>query len=239
MRLGALTLDAAGTLFAPAEPVGATYARVARRHGFAVAADAVERRFRDAFAAAPPLAFPHASGPRLAEEERAWWASVVRAALGAEVTTAFDACFAELYAYFARPAAWRVFPDVVEALHALRARGLRLAIVSNFDRRLDAIVSGLGLAPLVDVVVPSTRAGAAKPAPAIFHAALAMVDVPPAAALHAGDGVVADVAGARGAGLRAALVDRDGRRPPVPPDTIVVATLKELPAAVDVKDMAH
>lgn len=239
MRLGAVTLDAAGTLFEPAEPVGATYARVARRHGIVVAADAVEGAFRNAFAAAPPLAFPWAHAPELAGHERAWWRDVVRGALGAAETPAFEACFAELYEHFARAPAWRVFPDVVDALEALRARGLRVAVVSNFDRRLEGLVAGLGLAPLVDAVVASSRAGAAKPSPAIFHAALARLAVPAAAALHAGDGVVEDVAGARGAGLRAALVDRASRRPVVPAGTIVVTTLRELSGAVDVTDMAR
>ena len=245
MRLGAVTLDAAGTLFEPAEPIGVTYAQIARRHGIVVAADAVERGFADAFAAAPPLAFPDATPATLADDERAWWSSVVRAALGAEPTPAFAACFAELYEHYARPAAWCMFADVPDALRALRARGLRLAVVSNFDRRLDGLVAGLGLAPLLDAIVPSTRAGAAKPAPEIFHVALRALGVPAVAALHAGDGVTADVAGARAAGLGAVLVDRRTRRPPirppirppVPAGTVVVTTLAELPRVVDVTDM--
>jgi len=239
MRLGAVTLDAAGTLFEPVEPVGVTYARVARRHGITIAADAAERGFRDAFTAAPPLAFPRASPAELAGEERAWWSGVVRGALGAADTPAFEACFDELYDHFARAAAWRLYPEVVDAMRALRARGLRLAVVSNFDRRLDGLVVGLGLGPFLDAVVPSSRAGAAKPAPAIFQAALASLGVPAAAALHAGDGLVADVAGARAAGLRAALVDRAAHRPAVPAGTIVVTTLAELQPTVDVMNMAR
>ncbi len=239
MRLGAVTLDAAGTLFEPVEPVGVTYARVARRHRIVISSDEAERRFRAAMESAPPLAFPDAPPRELADRERAWWSAVVQQTLGAGSAPGFSACFAELYAHYARARAWRVFPEVVDALRALRARGLRLAVVSNFDHRLEALLAGLGLAPFLDGVVLSARAGVAKPAPAIFRMALAGLGVPPVAALHCGDGVAADVEGARAAGLRAALLDRTGRRPPVPPDTIVVTTLGELPVTVDVTNMAH
>jgi putative hydrolase of the HAD superfamily len=237
MRLGAVTLDAAGTLFEPAEPIGVTYARIAARHGLVIAPDVVERRFAAAFAAAPPLAFPDATSVTLGEDERAWWSSVVRAALDAEPTRAFAACFAELYDYYAGAAAWLVYADVPDALRALRTRGLRLAVVSNFDRRLDGLVASLGLAPLLDAIVSSTQARAAKPAPEIFHAALRALGVPAAAALHAGDSVIADVAGARAAGLRPVLIDRHARHPPLPAGTIVVTTLAELARVVDVTDM--
>jgi putative hydrolase of the HAD superfamily len=209
----AVTLDAAGTLFDVAEPVGATYARIAAAHGIALDAGAVERGFRVAFAGAPPLAFPGASPVRLADHERAWWYTVVRAAFGrAGGSPAFDPCFAELYTHYARPDAWRVHADVPDALRALRTRGLRLGVVSNFDGRLPGLMAGLGLAPLVDAVTHSSLAGAAKPDPAIFHAALTRLGVAPPEALHVGDDPRADVEGARAAGMHALLVDRTGCR---------------------------
>jgi len=54
----AVTFDAAGTLIAPREPVGATYARIAAAHGIAADAATTAAAFRRAFAAAPPMAFP-------------------------------------------------------------------------------------------------------------------------------------------------------------------------------------
>src|SRR5206468_2331163 len=88
-------------------------------------------------------------------------------------------------------------------------------------------------APLVDRIVHSTRAGVAKPDPAIFHLALEALGVPPAEALHAGNEVVADVEGARAAGLRAVLVDREGRLAPLPPGVPRVRTLAELVARLE------
>lgn len=234
MPLGAVTLDAAGTLFEVAEPVGVTYARVAARHGIGVTATELDRAFRAALAGAPPLAFPGASPVRLPDHERAWWYAVVRRTFGAAgMSSHFDACFAELFDFYARAAAWRVFADAPEALRALRARGLRVGVVSNFDTRLVGLLDQLGLAPLVDRIVHSTRAGVAKPDPAIFHLALEALGVPPAEALHAGNEVVADVEGARAAGLRAVLVDREGRLAPLPPGVPRVRTLAELVARLE------
>jgi putative hydrolase of the HAD superfamily len=233
MALRAVTLDAVGTLLAVAEPVGATYARSAARHGIRVAAAELEGAFREAFTAAPPLAFPGASSARLADHERAWWHGIVQRAFGSAARTpAFEVCFAELYAHYARPQAWRLFPDVLATLTRLRAEGLRLAVVSNFDTRLVGLLAGLGLTPFLDAVVPSTHAGAAKPDPGIFHRALAALGVAEAQALHAGDGVVEDVEGARAAGLCAVLIDRTGRHAGPLPGVPTIATLAELPPLV-------
>jgi len=91
---------------------------------------------------------------------------------------------------------------------ALKARGLILEVVSNFDSRLSPILEGLGLGPLLDSIILSSRAGSAKPAPAIFHQALRRHDLKANEALHVGDSHEKDVLGARAAGLAAVLVDR-------------------------------
>lgn len=230
-RIEAVTLDAAGTLFTVAEPVGTTYARIAARHGIERASSALEATFRAALRAAPPLACPTGDSAALGACERAWWRRVVSETLDAGDAPGFDACFDELFAYFAGPRAWRVYPDVRPALTTIRAAGIRTAVVSNFDRRLAAIVDGLGLAGLFDLIVPSSVAGAAKPAAAIFRLALGGLGVPAARALHAGDRLTEDVEGARAAGLRAVLVDRTTERHP--PDVIVVRSLHELSSIVD------
>ena len=230
MPLAAVTLDAAGTLFEVAEPVGTTYARIAARHGIALDPEETERRFRDALASAPPLVFPGVDAGRRTGSERAWWQSVVRTAFGpAGGARGFPAAFAELFRTYAEPAAWRVFPDVREALVRLRRDGLRLGVVSNFDERLLGLLEGLGLAQLVDQVTPSSRAGAAKPDPAIFRAALFGLGVSPDDTLHVGDSRAADVEGACAAGLRAVLLDRKARQPRFSLDMPIITALTDLP----------
>jgi putative hydrolase of the HAD superfamily len=210
----AVTFDAAGTLIAPREPVGRTYARVARDLGIPADEAAVERRFRDAFRAAPPLAFADAVAADRADRERAWWRDVVRSALGPEGAHArFAECFETLYAYYAHAAAWLVHADVPPVLDALRGRGLRTAVVSNFDGRLPALLAELGLAPGFEAIVWSSDVGVAKPAPGIFEHAVRRLGVVPAEACHVGDDLEADVAGAVRAGLHAIHLDRTGRHP--------------------------
>lgn len=234
MRVEAVTLDAAGTVLAVAEPVGITYARVARVHGLAATPGDVERRFRAALATAPPLAFPGATPGAVADRERTWWRAIVARALdGDPATPGMAGAFDELFAHYARADAWRVFPEVRGVLATLRARGLRLGIVSNFDGRLPALLAALGLDGSVDTVVHSAAAGSAKPNRGIFEVALARVGIAPSAAVHIGDEVDADVRGALGAGLHAMLLDRHGRTPPLPTGVRALRTLAELPGALD------
>jgi putative hydrolase of the HAD superfamily len=94
-----------------------------------------------------------------------------------------------------------VLPGVSEALARLRALGLELAVVGNWDLRLPEHLDRLGLAPFFSAVVSSASAGAAKPDPRPFLAALELVAVSPERALHVGDSA-ADEDGARAAGLR-------------------------------------
>jgi FMN phosphatase YigB (HAD superfamily) len=56
------------------------------------------------------------------------------------------------YDDFAGPAAWRVLPGAREAVAWARTRRLGVAVVSNFDVRLAAILEGLGLGPFGAVV---------------------------------------------------------------------------------------
>jgi putative hydrolase of the HAD superfamily len=121
---------------------------------------------------------------------------------------------------------FRAYPDAAPALRALRAGGLRLVVVSNWDASLHERLQETGLAPLVDGAVASAELGVAKPDRAIFEHALELAGVPADRALHVGDSPVEDVQGALAAGLGAVLVVRDGAPPPV--DVPVIGSLDEL-----------
>jgi putative hydrolase of the HAD superfamily len=121
------------------------------------------------------------------------------------------------------------YPDAAPALRRLRALGLRIVVVSNWDCSLHERLQETGLAPLVDAAVASAELGSAKPGGAIFARALELADAPAEAALHAGDSPREDVEGALAAGLRAVLVARDGSAPPIAREAKVIASLAELP----------
>jgi putative hydrolase of the HAD superfamily len=207
-RPRALLLDAMGTLIGLRESVGSTYAAMADDHGLAVEAAAIDRAFPAVLRSAPPLAFPGLGGPALLEAERAWWGERIDAVLiAAGAGAAPAALHHELFERFADPALWHVYPDVIPSLRRWREAGLRLAVVSNFDRRLLPLLQGLGLGEWFELVVVSSSAGAAKPSAGPFTAALTGLELAPQQVWHVGDSPE-DVAGARAAGVRCVLVRR-------------------------------
>ena len=116
--------------------------------------------------------------------------------------------FPLIYQRFAQRDAWRLFDDVRPTLATLRKRGFKLAVISNWDERLDSLLRQFDLDSCFDAVLISTHVGFHKPSPEIFQHAAARLNLPPGALLHVGDRVVEDVAGASQAGLRALHLDR-------------------------------
>jgi putative hydrolase of the HAD superfamily len=125
---------------------------------------------------------------------------------------------------------FRPYPDVPDALRELRRAGHRLVVVSNWDVSLHDALRDSGLAPLVDGAISSAEAGAAKPDPRIFARALALAGGDGGGALHVGDSIEFDVAGAVAAGLQPVLVVRGARPPGIPHGVRVIASLAELAA---------
>jgi putative hydrolase of the HAD superfamily len=220
----AVLFDAAGTLIAPREPIGETYARIAEKHGAAISPWRLEDAFARVWRAAPAMVYPGLPPDASARREREAWRAIVRqtflAADSAVRPADFEACFDELFAHFARGSAWRARSGAGDALSALRAAGVATAVVSNFDQRLRGILGDLGLAAQLDLIWLPSDAGAAKPDPAIFAGALAALVVAAERALFVGNDAERDLAGARSAGLRAV-------------DVASLATLADLPTLLD------
>jgi putative hydrolase of the HAD superfamily len=206
MTLRAVLFDATGVLIETAEPVGRTYARTARDHGVALPEWRLDDAFRRVLRRAPPRVFPGLARDAVPRAELDWWRERVREIFQAADSTVrfadFAAFFADLFARFASPRAWRARPGAEDALRRLRGAGLATGVVSNFDHRLPAILAGLGLGPLLDVVVVPATCGAAKPARESFLAALAVLGVGAAEAVFVGHDPEQDLAGAAAAGLR-------------------------------------
>ncbi|HSO36703.1 MAG TPA: HAD family hydrolase [Labilithrix sp.] len=118
------------------------------------------------------------------------------------------------------------------ALDAIRARGVKVAIISNSEGMLDRLFADLGILPHFDLVVDSGKLGIEKPDPRIFRVALDRFGVAPERALHLGDVFATDVLGARAAGIRHALIDPfqhyAGRHAEVPRVPGVVAVAKAI-----------
>ena len=218
----AVLLDALGTLV-ELRPPGPRLRRVLAGEGFEVS----EERAAAGFAAEIAYYLDHhleGSDPAALDDLRDRCAEALMEGLGVQGlghATARRAMLASLE--------FAAYPDAEPALRTLRERGLRLVIASNWDCSLPDFLGPTGLLGLVDGVVTSAAAGAAKPAPAVFERALALARVEHGEAVHVGDSLLNDVEGARAAGIRALLVTREG---PAPAGVQAMGSLAELPALV-------
>ena len=220
----AVLFDATGTLIEPRSPIGETYARVAEKYGAGMSAWRVGDAFARVWRSAPAMVYPGLPPDASARREREAWRAIVRqtylAADSAIRPDDFNACFEELFAFYATGAAWRARAGAHAALVSLRAARVATAVVSNFDRRLPGILADLDLARLLDLVWLPSDAGAAKPDPVIFTSALARLGVAPDHAWFVGNDQLRDLEGARSAGLH-------------PVDVALLATLADLPALLE------
>ncbi|MCS7048588.1 MAG: HAD-IA family hydrolase [Verrucomicrobiae bacterium] len=203
MPVRAVFFDVGGTLLEPWPSVGVVYARVARRFGLPDDPVRLEAAFRDAFRAVPPIG-------GLTSSCREWWEQVVRTVFGDLPAGFFDA----LYDEFSLPGAWRVLPEVRAALAWARQQGWHLGIISNWDDRLRPLLQRLALTNW-DSVTISCEVGVEKPHPAIFQSALTSAGVPAETAVHFGDSLEDDIAGAEAVGMRAVHVEHPGQLPEV------------------------
>ncbi len=127
---------------------------------------------------------------------------------------------------------YELYDDTIPALETLRARGLSLGIISNYDApTLEFSTRGLGLRPYFEMVLSSRCAESEKPETKIFEEACRRIGADPATSMHVGDSFEADVEGAKKVGITPVWVYRDGQTPAR--DCHVVKELTELPALVD------
>lgn len=130
---------------------------------------------------------------------------------GVPLTAAVEQALSELHAYHQESNLWELVPPgVLPALAALRARGLKLTVVSNANGKLQMLFDRLGLSTEVDCLLDSFVEGIEKPDPRYFQVALARSGARPATTIHVGDLYHVDVIGARAAGLRGVLFDEAG-----------------------------
>jgi len=150
---------------------------------------------------------------------------------GVPLSPAVSDALADVYAYHQRTNLWEHVPAfVVPALGALRARGYRLAVVSNSNGTLRGALARLGLDGFFDAILDSAEEQVEKPDPRLFERALARVGAAAAEAIHVGDLYNVDVVGARAAGVSAVLVDEAGLTRD--PDCPCIRSIAELPDLV-------
>lgn len=205
-RLQAVVFDAVGTLVHADPPVAEVYHLAGWQHGSQLSYDEVARRMRAAFAASEAgegLDRNATSEPL----ERERWRRIV-ASVFDDVTDAGEALFRSLWQHFAQPEHWRMYDDVAIVLHELAHRGMRLAIASNFDRRLHAIVQADPALRRCERCFVSSEVGHPKPDRRFFTAIERELGLLPEELLLVGDDWINDILGAQAAGWRTVWLQR-------------------------------
>jgi putative hydrolase of the HAD superfamily len=217
LRYPFVLFDAGDTLLSPRSSFGAVYARVLATLGVELPAADLERGLRRCWAATNGALEPGVD--RYATDaggEDAYWLRFVEGTLAQTPGAPRDGALAAravrpLREAFRDPASWQVFDDVVPVLSALRRSGARLAVVSNWDSSLPALLDRLHLSSWFDAILVSHLEGMEKPRPELFLRAVERLSGTPGEALHVGDVPELDEAGARAAGIASVIVDRRGR----------------------------
>ena len=126
---------------------------------------------------------------------------------------------------------WQPFPEVGAALEDARARGWKLAILSNTDRDyIDASLERIGVPFELSIV--ASEIGSYKPAYRHWEAFFERTGAERAGHVHVGASRFHDIGPARVLGLRTIWINRLGEEPEPPPD-VELHTLEGLGRALD------
>lgn len=138
---------------------------------------------------------------------------------------------------------FRIFDECADVLEELRGRGWRLAVHSNWDYTLGAILQEHQLAEQVELVLVSAECGLQKPSPEFVHHALTRArerdpELSPDECWYVGDNYENDMEPALAAGLRAIWLVREergvasGEMPEHRAAVPIIRTLRELAKVV-------
>ncbi len=225
--IDAVLLDGLGTLVALEPPWPRLVERLRDAHGVELSSADAEHAFRAEIAY---YRTHHHEGrdPGALEDLRRRCAEVLRTQLPPHAVAALS--LEQLTAAMLDSLRFSAYPDALAALARLRARGLTLVVVSNWDISLSAVLRNVGLEGMVDGVVTSAEVRHPKPAPEIFTAALALAGCAPERAVQVGDSLDQDIHGALAAGIRAVLLRRDDAKLGGPPPGVPsISSLAQLP----------
>jgi putative hydrolase of the HAD superfamily len=214
LLIRAVFFDAGATLLYPDPPVEEVYGRVFADDGTRFTPERLRDALADTWAAVQSEKGSDRYGGVRGEPEF-WRDFLTRVRARLDGGSLSGASFEALASHFRRPEAWRLYPDVLPILARLTEAGRALAVVSNWDSFLPRLLESHGLSRYFRTVSVSAIEGTGKPEAEIFRRTCARMAVSPEEVLHVGDSPRDDYEGARGAGLRALLLDREDRHPHV------------------------
>jgi len=205
--LRAVVFDVDFTLARPGPDLGPEgYRELGRRYGL----ELDPARYEEARAAAFSEVKRH---PELDHDEEIWILFTERIIRGMGGTGDTYAAAVEMEGRWAQSAHFELYDDALPVLERLQEFELLIGLLSNSSRDLQEFVMHHRLR--ADAVLTSHAHGKTKPHESIFRAMLELLDVDPGEAVMVGDTIDDDIEGARAIGMRAVLLDREGRYPEV------------------------
>ena len=236
MRYKAVFFDAGETLVHADPSFPELFAQVLSRSGHSVDPDAVTERLQVVSEVVADRFKQAAENQELwsTDEDRskAFWLSIYRLFLDDLGLSSEPGLDNELYEAFSDHSNYALFPDVEPALEELRAAGLTMGVISNFEGWLEMLLEHLDVSRYFPVRVISGIEGVEKPDPEIFRIALSRAGIEASDAVYVGDNPHFDVDPAAGVGMHAVLLDRRDRFPES--ESPRVRSLEELPTLVGV-----
>lgn len=212
----AVFFDAGETLLAPHPSHHELFSMVLEEHGYRVPPETVQQIFAGMaptfVAVMDRMAVKAWSVSREASQD--FWGRIYSDALDRlNVPDPGHSIFHALYERFSRYDSYRLFPECIPTLRAVREAGLVVGLISNFEEWLEGMLIEMEVSHLFDLMVISGKEGIEKPDPAIFHLALDRSGVAAEHSVYVGDHPRLDVEAAQAVGMGAVLIDRKGHHP--------------------------
>ncbi|XP_039174671.1 haloacid dehalogenase-like hydrolase domain-containing protein 3 [Crotalus tigris] len=237
LRLRLLTWDVTNTLLHLRVPVGQSYSAEAQAFGLQVPAEVLNHSFSQAHASQSQRFPNYGWGQGLSSKQ--WWLGVVFETFrlaGIHDSGVLWPIAEKLYRDYSSPKNWELIPGAIEILQWCQQRGIRMAVVSNSDWRVQEILSRCNLRQYFQFVLTSEEVGFAKPDRRIFLEALHSAKVEPQLAAHIGDHYVNDYLAARKTGLHSFLFKMAGE--PIEsdievPENHLLSSLLDLQARIE------
>lgn len=210
-----ITFDAMNTLFTVKYPVGTIYLSTARllfpKEAVNLTTEEdVDRAFKTAFKREYKM-YSHYGHTKISSEQ--FWHQIICSTfenVGCDFGEAkMKTLTSTLYEDFSSANYWTLFPEVRDVLCNLKSKGVRMGVISNFDERLESLLTNLDLIEYFDFVLCSKTVGASKPDPAIFKLALEKSNVDASKALHIGDDIDMDYKAAKDVKIHGLLLSRE------------------------------
>lgn len=192
--------DVGGTLISVTPSVGHIYSEVAKKHGNKISPEDLNHRFKTAWKT------KKGSNDGV---DKTWWKELVEDVFSPYQWKDKEMFFEDLYKRFQDKNVWQIFPDAISTLTELKNRGFILAVASNWDSRLPALLADLKLDSFFDHKFISFELGTAKPDELFFLTALKRANLRPNEVVHIGDDQENDFESPTKLGIRSFLINRN------------------------------